>query len=150
MPVSNGPGSKDIATLQAFSGVWQFWQKSPYPWMNWFGDWIQQVHCKPEYERLENLRLVKRIVIPGDKRHLYAPIIDLEIIRTNMLDAINKELQLFCEALDRTEKDLKADGAEAGYLLERVATLRESYEREKKTIDILRKKPLNDMRESLE
>lgn len=100
--------------------------------------------------RLENLRLVKRIVIPGDKRHLYAPIIDLDIIRTNMLDAINKELQLFCEALDRTEKDLKADGAEAGYLLERVATLRESYEREKKTIDILRKKPLNDMRESLE
>ncbi len=87
---------------------------------------------------LENLKLVKRIVIPGDKRHLYAAIIDLEIIRNNMLDAINKEIQLFCEALDKTEKDLKASGDEAGYLLERVAILRESFEREKKTIDNLR------------
>ncbi len=91
---------------------------------------------------LENLGLVKRIVIPGDKRHLYTPIIDLDIVMTNMLDAVNREIQLFCEALDRTEKDLKADGAEAGYLLERVAILREFFEQGKKTIDIFRKNTL--------
>jgi len=91
---------------------------------------------------LESLGLIKRIVMPGDKRHLYLPITDPEIIRTNMLDAINKEMQLFCEALARTENDLKAGGSEVRYLLERVATLKQSYEQGKKTIDILRKKPL--------
>lgn len=37
---------------------------------------------------LESMGLVKRIVIPGDKRHIYAPIIGPEIIMTNMLDTI--------------------------------------------------------------
>jgi DNA-binding transcriptional regulator GbsR (MarR family) len=99
---------------------------------------------------LENLGLVKRIVIPGDKRHLYLPIIDIDTIMANMLDAINKEIQLFCEALDRTEKDLKADGENAGYLLERVVNLRKACECSKNIIDVLRKKPLNEMRESPE
>jgi DNA-binding transcriptional regulator GbsR (MarR family) len=87
---------------------------------------------------LENLGLVKRIVIPGDKRHLYAAIIDPEIIRTNMLDTIAKEMQLFCEALNRTESEILAGRDEAKYLLERIVSLRQSYELGKKTIDILR------------
>ena len=56
-----------------------------------------------------------------------------------MLDAINKEIQLFIIALDRTEKDLKADGSEDWYLLERIASLKRSYENGKNAIDILRK-----------
>jgi len=52
---------------------------------------------------LDKQGLVRRIVIPGDKRHIYAPIIDQEIIRTHMLDTINKEIQIFCEALEKTE-----------------------------------------------
>jgi len=91
---------------------------------------------------LENLGWVKRIVIPGDKRHLYAAIIDPEIIRTNILDAITNEMQLFCEALNRTESEILAGRDEAKYLLERVASLRQSYELGKKTIDILRKESL--------
>ncbi|MCK9565169.1 MAG: winged helix-turn-helix transcriptional regulator [Methanothrix sp.] len=97
--------------------------------------------------RLEDLGQVKRIVISGDRRHLYAPITDPEIIRTNMLDAINKEIQIFCEALERTKNDLTVGGVEAGYLLERVAALKQSYERGKKTIEILRKQPLNEIAE---
>ncbi|VVB72345.1 Uncharacterised protein [uncultured archaeon] len=88
---------------------------------------------------LESLGLVRRIVIPGDKRHLYAPIIDHEIIMANILDAIYIEVQLFYEALERTENDLSAGGAKAGYLLERVATLKRSYEQGKRAIDFLRK-----------
>jgi hypothetical protein len=42
-----------------------------------------------------------------------------------MLDAINKEIQLFIIALDRTKKDLKADGSEDRYLLERIALAQE-------------------------
>ena len=91
---------------------------------------------------LENMGWVKRIVIPGDKRHLYAAIIDPEIIRTNMLDAITKEMQLFCEALNRTESEILAGRDEANYLLDRVASLRQSYEMGMKMIDILRKQSL--------
>lgn len=91
---------------------------------------------------LENLGLVKRIVIPGDKRHLYAAIIDPEIIRTNMTDTITKEMQLFCEALNRTESEILAGSDEAKYLLERIVSLRQSYELGKKTIDILKNQSL--------
>jgi DNA-binding transcriptional regulator GbsR (MarR family) len=83
---------------------------------------------------LEDQGLVKRIVIPGDKRHIYAPIVDPEIIMTNMLDTIDREILLFCEALDKTEKELAASSAEVKWLAERVATLRQSYERGKRII----------------
>jgi hypothetical protein len=87
-------------------------------------------------------------VIPGDKRHLYVPITDPEIIRTNMLDAIIKEMQLFSEALSRTEKEILAGGAEARYLLDRIASLKRSYEQGKKTIDILRTQSSNEIQGS--
>jgi len=96
--------------------------------------------------QLEELGLVRRIVVSGGKRHKYAPIIDIDTIRTSMLDAINEEIGVFHEALDRTEKDLKASGAEAGYLLERVANLREFYEQGMKMVDVLRKNPLGKVR----
>ncbi len=99
---------------------------------------------------LESLGLIKRIVIPGDKRHLYLPITDPEIIRTNILDAINKETQLFSEALSRTEQEILAGGAEARYLLDRITSLKRSYEQGRRTIEILRKKPLNEIQEEFE
>lgn len=86
---------------------------------------------------LERLELVKRIVTPGDKRHIYVPIIDPEIIMTNMLDTINKEIQLFCEALEKTEIELNAGRDEVGWLQERVATLKQSYEQCKRMMDML-------------
>jgi HTH-type transcriptional regulator, glycine betaine synthesis regulator len=89
---------------------------------------------------LEGQGLVRRIVIPGDKRHIYASIVDPGIITTNMLDIIGKEIDLFYEALDRTEKELAAESAEEKWLAERVATLRQSYERGKRVIEIIRAK----------
>ena len=56
-----------------------------------------------------------------------------------MLDAIDKEMQLFIVALDRTENDILSSGAEARFLLERIVSLKQSYEQGKKTIDFLRK-----------
>jgi HTH-type transcriptional regulator, glycine betaine synthesis regulator len=93
---------------------------------------------------LEGLGLVRRIVIPGDKRHIYAPIVDPEIIMTNMLDTIDREILLFYEALDRTEKELAAGSAEVKWLAERVATLKQSYERGKRIIEIIREKTYNE------
>jgi DNA-binding transcriptional regulator GbsR (MarR family) len=89
---------------------------------------------------LEGQGLVRRIVIPGDKRHIYAPIVDPEIIMTNMLDTIDREILLFFEALDRTEKELAAGSAEVKWLAERVATLKQSYERSERIVKFLRTK----------
>jgi hypothetical protein len=47
---------------------------------------------------LEGQRLVRRIVIPGYKRHMYAPIVDPEIIMTNTLEIIGKEIDLFYDS----------------------------------------------------
>lgn len=99
---------------------------------------------------LENLGLVKRIVIPGDKRHIYETITNPEIIMANMLDTIEKEIRLFSDALDRTENELVTRGKETGYLSERVAALKHLCEQGKDRINILRKKPLNEAYESCE
>lgn len=99
---------------------------------------------------LENLGLVKRIVIPGDKRHIYETITNPEIIMANMLDTIEKEIRLFSDALDRTENELVTRGKETGYLKERVAALKHLCEQGKDRINILRKKPLNEAYESCE
>ena len=96
---------------------------------------------------LENLGLVKRIVIPGDKRHIYETITNPEILMANMLDTIEKEIRLFSDALDRTENELVTSGKETGYLKERVAKLRHLCEMGKKRIDILKIKQQNEVQE---
>ncbi len=96
---------------------------------------------------LENLGLVKRIVIPGDKRHIYETITNPEILMANMLDTIEKEIRLFSDALDRTENELVTRGTETGYLRERVAKLRHLCEMGKKRIDILRIKQQNEVQD---
>jgi DNA-binding transcriptional regulator GbsR (MarR family) len=93
---------------------------------------------------LENLGLVKRIVVPGDKRHIYETITNPEIIMANTLDTIDKEIKLFCDSLDRTENELAAIGEETGYLWERVAALKHLCELGRKRIDLLRTMQPND------
>jgi HTH-type transcriptional regulator, glycine betaine synthesis regulator len=99
---------------------------------------------------LENLGLVKRIVIPGDKRHIYETITNPDVIMANMLDTIEKEIRLFSDALDRTENELVTRGEFTGSLSKRVAELSYLCEQGKKRIDVLRKKPLNAAHESSE
>jgi hypothetical protein len=48
-------------------------------------------------------------------------------------------MQLFIMILDRTENAMLSGGAEARFLQERIASLKQSYEQVKKTIDFLRK-----------
>ncbi|MDD1750189.1 MAG: MarR family transcriptional regulator [Methanothrix sp.] len=92
---------------------------------------------------LERLGLVKRIMIRGDKRHIYAPITDPLLIRNIILSSINTEIQIFGEDLEKTENEIKAGGEEVRYLLERVAALRNFCEQGRKIVDILGKQPLN-------
>lgn len=97
---------------------------------------------------LENLGLVKRIVIPGDKRHIYETITNPEIIMANMLDTIDKEIRIFCDSLEKTENELAALGEEAGYLRDRVTSLKHLCELGKERIDLVRAIKPNDGCES--
>lgn len=92
---------------------------------------------------LARLGLVKRIMIRGDKRHIYAPITDPLVIRNIILGSINAEIQIFGYALEKTENEIKVSGEEVRYLLDRVAALRNFCEQGRKIIDILGKQPLN-------
>lgn len=94
---------------------------------------------------LEDLGLVARVVIPGDKRHIYTPIIDPKRIMTNTLDMIERELCLFCEALERTEDELATCKEDEEWLQERVATLKNSYQHGKSVIKLLRTKAFDEI-----
>jgi hypothetical protein len=91
------------------------------------------------------LGLVARVVIPGDKRHIYAPIIDPERIMANTLDMIERELCIFCEALERTEDELVACKEDEEWLQERMATLKKSYRHGQNVIKLLRTKAFDEI-----
>ena len=57
---------------------------------------------------LERIGLVKRVVIPGDKRYHYIPVTDADSLRGDMIANIRQNLQCILNALDRTEADLRA------------------------------------------
>jgi DNA-binding transcriptional regulator GbsR (MarR family) len=83
---------------------------------------------------LENLGLVRRVVVPGDKRSRYATISDPNSMKAMLLSNIKKEVHLVLDALDLTERDLLTCGAGAEKLQAKVATLKHFY---KLTDDLL-------------
>lgn len=76
---------------------------------------------------LENLGCVKRLITPGDKRYHYVAVIDLNAIKSTMMSHVKAEVNIIVQALDQTEKDLKASGSDDSPLIERIASLRRSY-----------------------
>jgi DNA-binding transcriptional regulator GbsR (MarR family) len=76
---------------------------------------------------LENLGLAKRVVVPGDKRSRYTTISDPNSMKSMLLSNIKKEVRLVRDALDLTERDLLASGAQAEQIQAKVATLKHFY-----------------------
>jgi DNA-binding transcriptional regulator GbsR (MarR family) len=83
---------------------------------------------------LEGLGLVRRVVVPGDKRSRYATISDPNSMKAILLSNIKKEVQLVIDALDLTERDLLACRAGVENLQAKVVTLKHFY---KKTDELL-------------
>jgi len=100
----------------------------------------QNGYCKfsvsANVSTLEDFKKIKRVMKTEDKRHLYMPIRNSDIMKTNAPKACN-EIQPFCETLENADDDIQAIGAETEYLVERIADLRESFECEKKIFDSL-------------
>jgi DNA-binding transcriptional regulator GbsR (MarR family) len=76
---------------------------------------------------LENLGLVKRVIVPRDKRSRYTTISDPNSMKSILLSNIKKEVQLVRDALDLTERDLLTCEVQAEHLKAKVATLTHFY-----------------------
>ncbi len=88
---------------------------------------------------LESLGLVRRVVVPGDKRSRYATISDPNSMKAILLSNIKKEVQLVRDALDLTERDLSLCGSEAENLRTKVATLKHFYSQTDELLSLIDK-----------
>ncbi len=76
---------------------------------------------------LENLGIVQRVVIPGDKRSWYKAVSDPNSMKAVLLTNIKKESQLIINALDQTERELISCGANTKKIQDKIATIRHFY-----------------------
>ncbi len=88
---------------------------------------------------LERMGIVKRLVIPGDKRYHYIPVTDPDSLRRDMIINIHHNLQEILMALDRTEADLKARDDLDQPLLDRIEEIRHHYRQTDKILDLVLK-----------
>ncbi|MFB3766594.1 MAG: GbsR/MarR family transcriptional regulator [Methanotrichaceae archaeon] len=99
---------------------------------------------------LENLGMVKRIVVPGDKRYYYVPVTDTDCLRTVMLVNLKNEIQLIIDAIDLTERDLKECEPDSKSIRERLSSIRHFYEQTLKLIDLMARHTMDELIELLE
>jgi len=76
---------------------------------------------------LERQGLVKRVIIPGDKRYHYIPVTDPDSLKKEMIINMRQEMQVIIAALNSTEEDLKACEHVPGAALEGIDRARRFY-----------------------
>ena len=86
---------------------------------------------------LERMGLVKRVIIPGDKKYHYIPIIDPDLLRRDLIVNIRQNLQDILTALDRTEADLRAGENPAPSVLERIEAIRQFYRQTDRMLELV-------------
>ena len=57
---------------------------------------------------LERQGLVRRVIIPGDKRYHYIPVTDPDSLKKELIANMRQEMQVIIAAMNRTEEDLRA------------------------------------------
>lgn len=57
---------------------------------------------------LERQGLVRRVIIPGDKRYHYIPVKDPDSLKKELITNMRQEMQIIIAAMNRTEEDLRA------------------------------------------
>lgn len=56
---------------------------------------------------LERQGLVRRVIIPGDKRYHYIPVTDPDSLKKELIANMRQEMQIIIAAMNRTEEDLR-------------------------------------------
>jgi len=57
---------------------------------------------------LERQGLVRRVIIPGDKRYHYIPVTDPDSLKKELITNMRQEMQVIIAAMNRTEEYLRA------------------------------------------
>jgi DNA-binding transcriptional regulator GbsR (MarR family) len=57
---------------------------------------------------LERQGLVRRVIIPGDKRYHYIPVTDPDSLKKELITNMRQEMQVIIAAMNRTEETLRA------------------------------------------
>ena len=57
---------------------------------------------------LERQGLVRRVIIPGDKRYHYIPVTDPDSLKKELITNMRQEMQVIIAAMNKTEEDLRA------------------------------------------
>ena len=86
---------------------------------------------------LERHGLVRRVVIPGDKRYYYLPITDPDSLKNVLVVNMRQEIQLIIAAMNRTEEDLKACSDASTQIVERVEMTRSFYQHLDHLLDLI-------------
>jgi HTH-type transcriptional regulator, glycine betaine synthesis regulator len=86
---------------------------------------------------LERQGLVKRVVIPGDKRYHYIPVTDPDSLKKEMIINMRNEMQVIIAAMNRTEEDLRACEHVSEAALERIGKARRFYMQTDKFLDLI-------------
>jgi HTH-type transcriptional regulator, glycine betaine synthesis regulator len=99
---------------------------------------------------LENLGLVKRVVIPGDKRYHYSPVTDPDSLKNAMLINVRNEILLIMAALNKTEIDIDSDDPSSRAVLERIGRIRQFYVQTGRLLDLVSKYTADELIDLLE
>ena len=98
---------------------------------------------------LENLGIVKRVVVPGDKRSRYATISDPNSMKAILLSNIKKEIRLILDALDLTERDLLNCNDHGENIQAKIAAMKHFYEQIDELLGLIGKFTNEELKELL-
>ena len=99
---------------------------------------------------LERQGLVKRVIIQGDKRYHYIPVTDPDSLKKDLVANKRQEMQSIMAALDKTEKDLRADENVAPAILGRIESVRRFYRQTDRLLDLISRYNTEELIELLE
>ncbi|MDD1739893.1 MAG: MarR family transcriptional regulator [Methanothrix sp.] len=86
---------------------------------------------------LERQGLVRRVIIPGDKRYHYIPVTDPDSLKRDLIANMRQGMQVIIAAMDRTEEDLMACKSVSETAMERIDRTRRFYRQMDLLLDLI-------------
>jgi DNA-binding transcriptional regulator GbsR (MarR family) len=86
---------------------------------------------------LERQGLVRRVIIPGDKRYHYIPVTDPDSLKKELITNMRQEMQVIIAAMNRTEDDLRASEHASSATLDGIDRARRFYMQTDLLLDLI-------------
>jgi DNA-binding transcriptional regulator GbsR (MarR family) len=86
---------------------------------------------------LERQGLVRRVIIPGDKRYHYIPVTDPDSLKKELITNMRQEMQVIIAAMNRTEETLRAHEHVSSSTLDGIDKARRFYMQTDLLLDLI-------------